>query len=231
MKTTKSLLWVPLGAGLLYLGGLAPDPPGARQSPATVPMDLVAVDGIDEPASVPVAEALRREFAYEPARAVLLETVVLQGTVGDKKAAIRELRHLGNDDAVQALSQALVDDDPRIRRASLEALSAIGSDAALAAIASLSGDGAATARAEAVEALGNAGGDSSAAYLARLLGDDDPRVRTAAVESLGDVGDSRAIYAISRALRDPDPGVRRRAAEVLDELDDEALFQTLFVPQ
>lgn len=231
MKTSRSLLWVPLGAGLLSFGGLAPDPPGSGHPPAAASMSIVAVADGDEPATAPAAQALRHDVAYEPARAVLLETVVMQGTVGDKKAAIRELRHLGNDDAVQSLSQALVDDDPRIRKASLEALSAIGSDAALAAIASLSSDRTAPARGKAAEALANADGDSSSAYLARLLGDDDPRVRTAAVESLGDVGDSRAIYAISRALRDPDAGVRRRAAEVLDELDDDALFQTLFVPQ
>ena len=221
---------------MLIAGSLAFDLPDAEKRPA--PSFSLSVNGraidieksADLEATIDVSGSLE-SIDVEPARVVFLETVVLQGAVGDKKAAIRELRRIGDKDATAALSVALSDDDPRVRKAAIEALSLIGSDDALAAIASASRDSDPRQRARAAEALGFAGGYSAVDYLELVLRDDDERVRAMAVEALADIGDSRSINIISVALRDPDPEVRERAAELLDQLNDDALFHAVFPEQ
>jgi HEAT repeat protein len=229
-KRTSLLAVIPLGASLFLLGSLAFDPPGAEKRP--VPSFSMTVNGqplvLDR--EVDVQNALET-IDFEPMQTDFLETVLLQGTVGDKKAAIRELRRMGGSDAVATLSMALADDDPRVRKATFEALSRIGGDEALAAIASATGAADPEARARAAEALANAGGYSAASYLELALRDDDARVRLAATEALGDLDDSDSINIISTALRDPDPEVRQRAAEMLDQLNDDAFFHAVFPPQ
>lgn len=221
MKTSFVAL-VPLGAGLLVVGSLAIDPPGAtRPAPSPAQAELAeqltinvraAVDSIDN----------------KSIRAAFLETVISQGAVGEKKAAIRELAQLPDDDAIAILSFALTDEDPRVRRAAVDALAKNGSHAAHAVLASSMHDDDAARRAAAVESLARAGGYSAVDYLDLALRDDDARVRTAAVEALGDIGDSRAVNIIGTALRDSDPEVRQRAADMLDELNDEALFHAVY---
>jgi len=229
-KRTSLLAAIPLGAGLFLLGSLAFDPPGAEKRPA--PSVSIVVNG--QPLSldreVDVRNALET-IDSEPMQTEFLETVILQGTVGDRKAAIRELRRIGGSDAVATLSMALADKDPRVRKATLEALSRIGGDDALAAIASATGAADPETRARAAEALANAGGYSATSYLELALRDNDARVRMAATEALGDVNDSNSINIISTALRDPDPDVRQRAAEMLDQLNDDAFFHAVFPTQ
>ena len=224
-KRTSLLLLVPLSAGLLYLGSLAPVKPGAEGRPAILPLTTRL-----EPAPPPDTNVAATVAAidYPPARVGYLETVVVQGTVGERKVAVRELRHLASDEAVEILSIALADPDHRVRKAALEALSSIGGDEALAAIAAVSRDNDPIARAQAAEALGSAGGYSATRYLEMALHDEDARVRAVAIEAVGDLNSSESVNIISTALRDSDPEVRARAAELLDELNDEALFNTLY---
>lgn len=179
--------------------------------------------------SVPGTLWIFTEGSDEAASAIeFFETVLLQGGIGEKKAAIRELRRLGTRAAVRSLSLALGDPDERARAAAMEALTTIGSDEALAALASAAAAGEAAARADAAESIAMAGGPSARAYLALALGDDDPLVRAAAVESLGDLGDARSRDILRTALADPDAEVRKCTVEILEELDDEAMFRTLF---
>jgi len=226
-KRTSLLAIVPLGAGLLYIGSLATDPPGAIERPASSMATPASPAESDRQIDVVAGLAA---IDYAPAQSGFLETVITQGTVGDRKAAIRALRHLATDEAIAVLSMALGDEDLRVRKAALEALEQIGGDEALAAIASRTRADDPAARARAVEALASAGGYSAADYLELALRDTDARVRVTAVTALGDLNDSRAVNIISQALRDPDPEVRERAAEVLDELSDEALFHALYPP-
>lgn len=169
--------------------------------------------------------------APAPEAMLFFEGVILKGTVGQKKEAIRELRRVGTTAAVQTLSVALGDEDGRVRKAAMEALSRIGGDEALAAIASASLDDDPQIRARAAQALSAAGGRSAADYLTLALRDEDPRVRAAAVASLGDLEDDRQLHIIRQALDDPDPRVRERAVDVLEDLDDDAMFRTLFPPE
>lgn len=168
--------------------------------------------------------------APEPEAMLFFEGVILKGTVGQKKEAIRELRRVGTTAAVQALSVALGDEDRRVRKAAMEALSKIGGDEALAAIASASAIDDPLLRARATQALSAAGGTSAADYLTLALRDEDPRVRAAAVASLGDLEDDRHVHVIRQALDDPDPRVRERAVDVLEDLDDATMFRALFPP-
>lgn len=233
---TSLLSLIPLGVGLLVAGSLATDQPGAARRPA--PSFSMSVNGraldLDEFAgletSIDVSGALE-SIDIEPAKALYLETVVLEGGAGDKKAAIRELARLPGDEAIAILGLALADEDRRIRRAATDALVLIGSDEAHAALASSMHDDDAARRARAVESLARAGGYSAVDYLELALRDDDARVRATAIEALGDIGDTRSVNIIGAALRDPDPGVRERAAEMLDELNDEALFHAVFPAQ
>ena len=228
IKRTSLLYLIPLGAGLLIFSNLTPEPPDAERRPApSLGIVLPPHALTEEPRQVEV-ERIVEEIDYAPAMEAFLETVVMQGSVGDQKAAIRELRKLGSVEAVQALSYALGDEDERVRKSAMEALRHIGSDTALAAIASATRARDAATRARAVEAMAGTDNYSAVDYLDLALHDNDPRVRAVAIESLGDIGDSRSINIISQALRDPDPDVRERAAEILDELNDEAMFQALF---
>jgi HEAT repeat protein len=188
--------------------------------------------GADSGASIPGMLWIFAEGAAPAPEAMLFfEGVILKGTVGQKKEAIRELRRVATIAAVQTLSVALGDDDERVRKAAMEALSAIGGDEALAAIASASADDDPHLRARAAQALSAAGGRSAADYLALALHDEDPRVRAAAVASLGDLEDDRHLHIIRQSLDDPDPQVRERAVDILEDLDDEAMFRALFPPE
>ena len=118
-KRTSLLLIIPLGAGLLYLGSLATDPPGAIGRPASSVVQPAIEDDADRQVDVVATIAT---IDYAPARSDFLETVVAQGTVGDRKAAIRALRHLATTEAINILSIALGDSDPRVSKAAFEAL-------------------------------------------------------------------------------------------------------------
>ncbi len=191
-----------------------------------------AADGPSEErshAAIPGALWVFAEGATSaPEAMIYFEAVLLHGAIGEKKAAIRDLRRLATAEAVETLSIAVRDEDARVRKVALEALSRIGGDEALAAIASLTQDDEPQLRGRAVEAVGMAGGVSAADYLVISLDDDDPRVRAAAIESLADLGDERVLPFIRRGLNDPDAAVRERAVSVLEEFDDEAMFRALF---
>ena len=163
----------------------------------------------------------------DPTATVFLEAVLFFGTVAEKKEALRELRRLRSDTAVESISYALQDPDERIRDAALDALAAIGSDAALAAIASTSVSGDAATRSEAVNALSSGNAASAMQYLEIVMADPDPRVRMAVVDAYADIPDEYAARAISRALEDPDEEVRLYALDALDEVEATTAFRAL----
>lgn len=233
------LALLPLGAGLLFLGDLVPTPVAERAPAATPLLDAVPEDSERLVEMTQEPRDFTAGIAYVPARVVYLETLLLEGDLGQRRQAIRDLEALGDrlghrlddSDAVAALSIALADEDKRVVTAALEALARVGTDDALAAIASAQLDSDPRIRSGAAEAFGSADSYSSVDYLNLALRDDDPGVREAAIESLADLGDSRSINIIGEALRDADPAVRERAAELLDEMSDEAMFHALFPPQ
>jgi len=155
------------------------------------------------------------------------ETVLLHGSIGEKKESIRHLRHAATPGATRMLSLALGDEDERVRSAAMEALTAIDTEESTAALASAAVSADPVTRANAAAAVSTADGKSAAAYLDIALRDDDPRVRAAATHGLGNLEEATARTMLREAMSDPDPAVRERAAEVLAELDDEAMFRIM----
>lgn len=162
-----------------------------------------------------------------PASTMFFEAVLYFGTLAEKKEAVRELKRMATDGAVQSLSLALHDAEPRVRDAALEALSAIGSDDALAAIASATLDADPWTRNEAVNALSSGDAESAIQYLQLAMADPDPRVRASVVDAMADIPSEHAATAISRALKDPDQRVRERALDALDEVQATIAFDAL----
>lgn len=169
------------------------------------------------PASAPVA----------PMRLEILESMLLFGTIPERKAAIRALRELGTADAIATLSLALADEQDSVRDVAISALADIGTDEALAAVASAAADADPWLRGKAAAALGEGPIESAVQYLKLVIADPDPRVRIAAVESFADLPLQRAAGVLSNALRDPDPAVREAAADALEEIDDDIAFRAL----
>jgi vesicle coat complex subunit len=165
--------------------------------------------------------------SHAPASTIFFEAVLYFGTLAEKKEAIRELKRLATNEAVQSLSLALHDAEPRVRDAALEALSSIGSDDALAAIASTTQDTDPWIRNEAVNALSSGNADSAMQYLQMAMDDPDPRVRVTVVDALTDIPSEHAATVISRALNDPDEQVRERALDALDEVQATIAFDAL----
>ncbi len=217
-------------AGLLLTGSLAwlrlgdaPEPPDVPVAALVETIEVVDLQPVTAPPPAVAELRVPAEIAY-------FEAVLLQGGFASKKTAIRELRHIGTEDATKALSLALGDGDSRIRRVALEALASIQGDAATAAIGSLYADRDPRVRADATLSLAMTGGASAVEYLRLAIHDPDPLVRRAAVNSLGDIGDDYSVTVIQEALEDPDEEVRQRAVEVIDEINDDAAFRALYPP-
>jgi HEAT repeat protein len=162
-----------------------------------------------------------------PASTVFFEAVLYFGTLAEKKEAIRELKRMATEAAVQSLSLALHDAEPRVRDAALEALSSIGSDEALAAIASTTQDSDPWVRGEAINALTSGDAESAMQYLRLAMDDPDPRVRVSVVDAVADIPSEHATTVISRALEDPDQRVRERALDALEEVQATIAFDAL----
>lgn len=162
-----------------------------------------------------------------PATTVFFEAVLYFGTLAEKKEAIRELKRLASDDAVQSLSIALHDAESHVRDAALEALSSIGSDEALAAIASTTLDEDSWTRNEAVNALSSGSAETAMQYLQLAMDDPDPRVRASVIDAFADIPSEQAATVIGRALTDPDRGVRERALDALEEVQATIAFDAL----
>lgn len=165
--------------------------------------------------------------AVEATAKLFFEAVILNGSVAEKKEAIRELRRLGTADAVEILSLAVSDDDSRVNGPALEALAAIGSEAALAAIASATADADPWVRGEAINALSSGDSESALAYLELAFNDPDPNVRLAVIEAFADNPNDQSAAILSLALSDDDPAVRMFAAEALEDIGGRIEYEAL----
>lgn len=131
--------------------------------------------------------------------------------------AAAELRRnpLLGQEAVEALVDALADDEEFVAWHASEALAAQEPGHVFAALeAALSGPLPAR-RAGAAHALGRHGGDAAVAALRKCLDDPEPQVRAAATAALGDVRDPGLAETLLPLIDDPDPEVVRAAARAL----------------
>lgn len=158
---------------------------------------------------------------------IFFEAVILHGSLAEKREAIRELRRLGTPQAIEALSLALTDDDPRVRGPAIAALQHIGGDAALAAVASATADADPWVRGQAVNALAAGDSESAQQYLKMAFTDPDPNVRLAVIEAFADNPGDQSVAILSAALRDDNPVIRMYAVDALEEIGGELAFATL----
>jgi len=182
------------------------------------------VPGSPIPGTLWIFSAGRRDAS---AADIFFEAVILYGSLAEKREAIRELQRLATAEAVEALSLALGDEDPRVRGPAMAALARIGSDAALAAVASATADADPWVRARAVDALSSGDSESALQYLSLAFTDPDPNVRLAVIEAFADNPGDASVAILSMALQDDDPLVRMHAVDALEEIGGELAFSAL----
>jgi HEAT repeat protein len=141
-----------------------------------------------------------------------------EGVPAQRRVAAIALGQLAAFDVVDALLNALHDDDPDVRAAIIDALGRQRSGRALQPLLAVLGDeeerGA--LRARAVRALGAIGDPAAVGALLDALSDDVEAVRLRAAEALGRLGDERAVSALSEVVRrDQNPEVRSVSVEAL----------------
>ncbi|TEU10479.1 MAG: hypothetical protein E3J21_26390, partial [Anaerolineales bacterium] len=142
--------------------------------------------------------------------------------------AAEVLHDKGDESFVEALIQALDDEDSSIRHEVIGALGKIGGPRAVGALADVlwyheDED----TRQWAAVALGKIGDPAVAEAFARALQDEDADVRSRAAGALGELGDASAIPSLVAALADPEPEVRSQAARALGELGDASVVPSL----
>jgi HEAT repeat protein/beta-lactamase regulating signal transducer with metallopeptidase domain len=116
---------------------------------------------------------------------------------------------------IEALRDALKDEDSKVREQALFALSQIDDPPALAALVEALKDQSWQVRANAANALGLRGGRNGVDALVGALKDTTWQVREQAAWALGLAGDARAIDPLIDALRDESSEVREKAAWAL----------------
>ena len=151
-----------------------------------------------------------------------LQSNLVHGDFRRKKAAIEDLRKLGDSAAIDGLSLALADEDGRIRAAAIHALGDIGGENAIAALAGATVDEDAWVRQEASYALGSIGGESAIQQLSLTLNDADHMVRDATISALGEIGGRRSAATLSVLLRDQDLSTRVNTVDALGEIGGDA---------
>ena len=120
-----------------------------------------------------------------------------------------------NSRVVEALKEALKDEDPDVRHRALFALSQIGDSSVTEALVEAMKSNDSQVRAQAAWALGFRGGQNALDMLIEALKDESPQVRQQAAWALGMKGNGRAAEALASALRDENPLVREKAAWAL----------------
>ena len=116
---------------------------------------------------------------------------------------------------IEALRDALKDEDSKVREHALFALTQIGDPPAIAALEEALKDQSWQVRANAANALGLRGGRNGVDALVGALKDTTWQVREQAAWALGLAGDARAIEPLIDALRDESSEVREKAAWAL----------------
>jgi HEAT repeat protein len=154
--------------------------------------------------------------------------------------AVRSLAALGNRVGLRALTDALEDADPDVRRAAAEALGDLKQTMSGVALAkSLQKDVSLDVRVAAAQSLGRTESRAAVEPLITGLSDKEPRVRLACTKSLaaladllasgqrGEVCRTKVVEALGAALGDADPAVRAAAVEGLGLLGDERALDPL----
>ena len=154
--------------------------------------------------------------------------LLTDGNAVARSAAAVALGRIQNRGSVPALSRALDDRSPGVRRDAAFALGLVGdTTAAPALIRRLGVEADPHARDALIAALGNAGGKAAGPSLARSVQSKRLAERGAAALAAARLKDSTLVAPLSAAARDASPEVRWRVAYALGRIGDRAGAQAL----
>ncbi|HSH76334.1 MAG TPA: HEAT repeat domain-containing protein [Longimicrobiales bacterium] len=129
---------------------------------------------------------------------------IIEGMVGDEnrllvRSAVAILGEVGGEGAVELVTSALADTDPRIRSEAIRSLAKLGGENADQLIIASLDDSDSSVRVAAAEAAGDLGVERALRPLLGLLeGEQDPDVVLPLVRALGEIGDPGAVLAIEK---------------------------------
>ena len=141
-----------------------------------------------------------------------------------RRAAAYALGVLGNQQAVDPLRGALLDDHPTVRREALDSL--IRLEAVEALIEALSNPNE-DIRRSAVRAVNNLNDPRALEPLISLLEDENNNIRQLTCFALKDLGDIRAVQPLIEVLSDSEKYVRKAAVEALGVIGDPRAIEPL----
>ena len=141
-----------------------------------------------------------------------------------RQAAAYALGKLGDQQAVDLLRGALLDDHPTVRREALDSL--IQLEAVEALIEALSHPDE-DIRRSAVRAVDDLNDPRALEPLISLLEDENNNIRQVTCFALKDLGDARAVQPLIEVLSDSDKYVRKAAVDALGEIGDPRAIEPL----
>lgn len=140
-----------------------------------------------------------------------------------RRAAAGAFAYAKDREAVNFLTDALVDEDSVVKIRAIEAIGKVGKEGDLIPVILLLKDGDREVRLAALEVTGKIGGESSIRHILPLLKDPDKEVRRKAVEVLGKIASPESVEPLLKILGNPDENeaVYREAVMSLIKIGDQ----------
>lgn len=175
------------------------------------------------------------EFASQEDQLERLLKILNNGSLNDRLDAVLALGKIKNPKAVDALINALKDNDSLVRDKSEEALVNIGILSVDSLIATLKGKNSAFwgkdknlyVRIRAIDVLGQIKDLKTVNILIATLNDRSPYVRESAALALGKIRDNRAVEPLIVMLKDKHYFVRQQAIRALGKIGDNRAVEPL----
>jgi len=232
-KTSSQNYLIPLGAGLLILGSLAPFFAGAneRSSELTVLINDDRVSLNARNANLQdVLQAIALQANLRIVQHVALDRVINLNVAGQTLPEL--LGVILKNDSYQLYQGVLNEDEIDSDNPVPGTLWIFSRGTSLAPAATIFLEevlyhGSYREKKEAIRALRRLGTADAVHTLSFALSDEDSRVRDAAFEALSRIGGDEALGAIASAAVDSDPWVRSEAANALASSDAESVVQYL----
>lgn len=139
----------------------------------------------------------------------------------------KTLKNKLDNDVLERLTSALVDDSEFVRWTIVEVLGQVGDATTIPSLLQMLKDDSWTIRTTAIRALAEIGDPSAVVGLTGALTDDHAVVREAAAKVLGYFGSDKATDSLVRALADEEDFVKRAAAESLGSIGSKSVVPQL----
>lgn len=130
-------------------------------------------------------------------------------------------------DALDYLSEALIDEDSFVKINAIEAIGRLGNEKYIVPLVLLLKDRDNSVRIKAIEALGRLGGEKAISRIGPLLHDPDCEIRRKTAETLGNIANSDSVELLIKALKDSDEMVCSEAVISIGKIADERAVEPL----